>query len=288
MIALVNDMLFASIAAPGPGTTVTPVEIGGVPAFEVDPHTLAGGRDGRVCLYLHGGGLTMGGGRTCGAMAVAFSEGAQLHTIALDYRTPPHFPYPAALDDSVAAYRALLTTRRAEDIIVGGTSAGGNLAPALALRARDEGLPLPAAVVLLSPEVDLAESGDGFETLMGVDPVLKARLTKANALYAAGHDLSDPYLSPLFGDFAEGFPPTFLQCGTRDLFLSNTVRFHRALRKHDIPLSSTSSRRCRTAASARCSKAAWGARPKTRTSMKRSGGLSAPRLDDVTEGGNGS
>ncbi len=235
MIGVVNDMLFASIAAPAPGTTVTPREVGGVAAFEVDPHAVAGGRGGRVCLFLHGGGFIIGGGRTCGAMAVAFAEGAHLHTIGLDYRMPPHFPYPAALDDCVAAYRALLQTWVPGDIVVAGVSAGGSLAPALVLRARDEGLPLPSAVVLLSPETDLTESGDSFETLMGVDPVLKGRLTESIELYAAGHDLSDPYLSPLFGDFTRGFSPTFLQCGTRDLLLSNTVRFHRALRKQDVP-----------------------------------------------------
>ncbi len=235
MIAAVNDMLFATIAAPSPGTTVTPMQLGGVETFDVTLSASLQGREGRVCLHLHGGGFTMGGGKTCGAMAAAFAEGAHLHTVGVDYRMPPHFPYPAALDDAVAAYRALLQGRRPKDVIVAGVSAGGNLAAALVLRARDEGLAPPSAVVLLSPEVDLTESGDSFETLMGVDPVLKTRLTEANALYAGGHDLSDPYLSPLFGDFSKGYPPTFLQCGTRDLFLSNTVRFHRALRKHGLP-----------------------------------------------------
>lgn len=235
MIGFVNEMLFASIAPPAAGTTVTAIDIGGLPAYEISVQPSAAGRDDRVCLYLHGGGLTMGGGKACGAMGHAFAEGAGLHTISLDYRMPPHFPYPVPLDDCVAAYQALLETRRPEDIIIAGTSAGANLAPALVLRGRDEGLPMPAAVILLSPEIDLTESGDSVETLMGIDPVLRARLADAIALYAAGHDLTDPYLSPLFGDFTSGFPTTFLQCGTRDLFLSNTVRFHRVLRKHGIP-----------------------------------------------------
>ena len=92
---------------------------------------------------------------------------------------------------------------------------------------------MPAALVLLSPEVDLTEGGDSFEALMGLDPVLKSRLSVANALYAAGRALDDPLLSPLFGDL-RGFPPTLLQSGTRDLFLSNTVRMHRALRGADV------------------------------------------------------
>jgi len=96
-------------------------------------------------------------------------------------------------------------------------------------------LPLPAALVLLSPEVDLTESGDSFQVNRTVDVVLPNPLMSANLLYANGAELTHPYLSPLFGDFTKGFPPTFLQSGTRDLFLSNTVRMHRALLKAQVP-----------------------------------------------------
>jgi epsilon-lactone hydrolase len=98
-------------------------------------------------------------------------------------------------------YRGLLDVEAPERIVVGGQSAGGNLAAALMLRARDEGLPLPAALLLLSPEADLTESGDSFATMLGLDPVLTASLADSIALYAGDHDLTDPYLSPLFGDF---------------------------------------------------------------------------------------
>jgi epsilon-lactone hydrolase len=128
----------------------------------------------------------------------------------------------------------LLQQRSPQEIVVGGGSAGANLAAALLLRARDEGLPLPAAAVLLTPEVDLTESGDSFSTNLGIDSVLTRSLMPANLLYAAGTDLAHPYLSALFGDFTKGFPPTLLASGTRDLFLSNTVRMHRALRAADI------------------------------------------------------
>jgi acetyl esterase/lipase len=101
------------------------------------------------------------------------------------------------------------------------------------LKARDLGLPMPAACVLHSPEADLTEAGDSFETNNGIDGVL-TRLTNSIALYANGHDLRDPYLSPLYGDFSKGFPPTILTSGTRDLFLSNTVLMHRALRRAKI------------------------------------------------------
>jgi epsilon-lactone hydrolase len=122
--------------------------------------------------------------------------------------------------------------RSPDNVFVAGASAGGNLAAALLLRAKDEGLPMPAALVLLSPEVDLTESGDSFHTNLGIDHVL-APLMHVNLLYAGGHDLADPYLSPLFGDVT-GFPPTFIQTGTRDLFLSNSARMHRKLRASGV------------------------------------------------------
>lgn len=148
----------------------------------------------------------------------------------VDYRMPPEHPYPAGLDDCLTVYRYVLERHASNAIVIGGRSAGGNLAVAMVLRARDEGLPLPAGLVLLSPQVDLTESGDSFEANQMVDVVLPGRLTANNQLYANGADLAHPFLSPLFGDLA-GFPPTFLQTGTRDLFLSNTVRMHRALRR---------------------------------------------------------
>lgn len=147
---------------------------------------------------------------------------------------PPDHPYPAAIDDLVAAYRELLTRYAPGKVVVAGISAGAGLAAAGILKLRDLGLPLPAGAILLTPEADLTESGDSFETNRGLDVVLRERLTPSVLLYAAGHDLRDPYLSPLFGDFSRGFPPTLLVSGTRDLFLSNTVRLHRALRKAGV------------------------------------------------------
>jgi acetyl esterase/lipase len=135
----------------------------------------------------------------------------------------------------MATYRHVLAHHAPDKIIIGGRSAGGNLGAAMVLRARDEGLPLPAALVLLSPELDLTESGDSFEVNRHIDVVLPNPLMPINLLYANGADLRHPHLSPLFGEFAPGFPPTFLQSGTRDLFLSNAVRMHRALRRAQIP-----------------------------------------------------
>lgn len=189
------------------------------------------------CAYidLHGGALVVGGGAACRAGAQMHADRLGVRCYGVDYRMPPEHPYPAALDDCIAAYAFVLARHAPENIVIGGRSAGGNLAAAMVLRARDEGLPLPAALVLLSPEADLTESGDSFETNRLVDVVLPASLMPNNLLYANGADLAHPYLSPLFGDFSAGFPPTFIQSGTRDLFLSNAVRLHRALRRAQVP-----------------------------------------------------
>jgi monoterpene epsilon-lactone hydrolase len=235
LVAMVDASLVTMFEGRNAGIVadVDATTVAGVPVYLVTPAG-CGPDDRRVHLDIHGGGLVMGAGDACRAMAVSSAARIGARTWSVDYRMPPDHPYPAPLDDCVAVYRALLDEHRAEDVIVSGASAGGNLAAATVLRARDEGLPLPAAVVLLTPEADLTESGDSFQTNLGIDNVLTGSLRQSILLYAAGHDLTDPYLSPLFGDFTRGFPPTFLQTGTRDLFLSNTVRMHRALRRAGV------------------------------------------------------
>jgi epsilon-lactone hydrolase len=212
---------------------VDELTIAGVPVYKVTPLG-ADPTDPRIYLDIHGGGFTQGRGECCRLLAMYNAQSLGKTVWSIDYRMPPEHPFPAALDDCVEVYRELLDENPPEKIAVGGGSAGGNLAAALVLRARDEGLPLPACLVMLSPAVDLNESGDSFETNMGIDSVLTASLMPAHLLYAGGHDLSDPYISPLFGDFTKGFPPTFISSGTRDLLLSNAVRMHRALRKAGV------------------------------------------------------
>ena len=188
-----------------------------------------------VYVDLHGGGLVFGGGDVCRIGAQMQADQLGVRCWGIDYRMPPEYPYPAGLDDCLTVYRRLLRDYPSSHIVIGGRSAGANLAAAMVLRARDEGLPLPAALVLLSPELDLTESGDSFALNQLVDVLLPKPLMTNNLLYAAGADLNDPYLSPLFGDFGKGFVPTFIQSGTRDLFLSNAVRMHRALRRAQVP-----------------------------------------------------
>jgi epsilon-lactone hydrolase len=209
--------------------TVENLEINGVSVYAARPREVA---DERVFLWMHPGGLLVGGGEACRATTARTAMSMGMATWGLDYRLPPLHPYPAALDDAVTAYRRLVRDHDPARVVVGGDSAGGNIAAALLLRARDAGLPMPAALVLNTPQVDLTEAGDTFRTLAGVDNVLRGP-RPTNELYAAGADPRDPYLSPVLGDLS-GFPPTFLRSGTRDLFLSNTVRMHRALRKAGV------------------------------------------------------
>ncbi len=207
-------------------------DMGGVPVYVIRANDMGAYEDAPIFIDVHGGALVMGGGELAGLMGAARALATGMITWAPDYRMPPLHPFPAALDDVMTVYREALEVRDPSDIVVAGQSAGGNLAAALLLRAKDEGLPMPNSLVLLSPEVDLTESGDSFRTLAAASNTLGS-LLDFNRLYAGGADLADPYLSPLFGDVSD-FPPTFIQAGTRDLFLSNAVRLHRKLREADV------------------------------------------------------
>ena len=163
---------FAASAADLPAS-VEATRIADVDVFVITPEGADAGDDAPDALDIHGGALIAGGGEACRLMAISAARRAGLHTWAVDYRMPPDHPYPTPLDDCVAVYRALLEIKPAAKIVVDGGSAGGNLAAAMMLRARAEGLPMPAALMLFTPEVDLTESGDTFDTNEGIDYVLR-------------------------------------------------------------------------------------------------------------------
>jgi monoterpene epsilon-lactone hydrolase len=215
-------------------TEIVVHELSASKVFELTPKSLNPATEDAAILYVHGGAFVLGAGEASAYMAMPLTGLSGLRSFSVDYRMPPDHPFPAGLNDVVEAYQWLLKRYAAERIVVVGPSAGGGLAAAFLLKARDLGLPTPCACVLATPEVDLTESGDTFETNALIDVVLKGRLRESIALYADGHDLKDPYLSPIFGDFTKGFPPTILLSGTRDLFLSNTVILHRALLRAGI------------------------------------------------------
>ena len=203
-------------------------DLGPCPLYVVTPGNVAVD-DRRVFFDIHGGAWVLGGGDLCKRTTIASANAVGARVWSVDYRMPPDHPFPTPLDDCLTAYRVLLDERHPSEIIVGGTSAGGNLAAALILRARDEGLPLPAAVVFNTGAFDLTGSGDSWQTNDGLDSVLSGPVEPCTELYAGGHDRREPYISPLFGDLT-GFPPAILLTGTRDRLLSDNVRMHRALR----------------------------------------------------------
>ena len=217
-----------------PGLTVETRTIGGVIVYVVTPVKAPPERC-KPHLSIHGGGWTSLSGKMARLLAQVQAQQYGGTVYGVDYRTPPDHPFPAPLDDCLTVYRELVKTHPPGDILVAGGSAGANLAAALMLKARDVGLPPPKALILENLFADATCSGDTLETNQYVDTLLKVWSKDANvAVYAHGADLDDPYLSPLKGDLSRGFPPTYLRSGTRDLFLSDTVRFHAALRKAGV------------------------------------------------------
>ena len=151
-------------------------KIGGVSTYELVPRSIPERNRNRVLLFLHGGAYVFGGGSLAGTGAIPIASAGCYRTFSPDYRMPPDHPFPTALDDAVAVYRALLENYAPSRIGFVGLSAGGGLAAATILKARDIGLPLPAAAVLLTPEADLTEAGDTFATNEDLDIVLKKPL----------------------------------------------------------------------------------------------------------------
>jgi epsilon-lactone hydrolase len=211
------------------------VEIAGVPAFDVVPDDARPG-DRRRLMHIHGGCYVLNPGEAGLAEAILMAGFGKYSVLSVDYRMPPAAYFPAAHDDVAAVWTRLASQGDPKAMGVFGTSAGGALTLALAQRARRENLPLPAALAIGTPMADTTKTGDTFYTNEGLDNVLLSRdgfCDAATRLYANGHDLADPRLSPIYGAF-EGLPPTILTSGTRDLLLSNTVRVHRKLRQAGV------------------------------------------------------
>ncbi len=207
-------------------------DLEGVPSFIITPEQIATNNEHRVLLHLHGGGYVLNPGEAGTDEAIMMAGYGKIKVISIDYRMPPNHPFPAAMDDALTAYQALLKMYPAKNIGVFGTSTGGGMTLALMLKIKENNLPMPAAMVVGTPWTDLTKTGDSYFTHEGIDNVLvsyEGWLGDAAKLYANGHDLKDPLLSPIYGDVT-GFPPTLLVTGTRDLFLSNTIRMHLKLR----------------------------------------------------------
>ena len=212
-------------------------KIDGVAVYRVVP---AGGAKpahaDHIFLYIHGGAYVLGGGDGAVSEAVTISAFAGIPAVAVDYRMPPDHPFPAAIDDVVAVYRQLLEDHEPGQIAIGGTSAGGGLSLASIHRFKALELPVPGALYLGTPWADLTDTSDSLHTNEGIDRILvtyDGMLAGAARLYANGTELTDPLISPVYGDFS-GFPATYLVTGTRDMLLSDTARVHRKLRQAGV------------------------------------------------------
>jgi epsilon-lactone hydrolase len=218
---------------------VEPTMIAGVRAFIVTPETIPPENKDRLLIHVHGGCYLLGPGEAATPEAILMAGFGHFKVISVDYRMPPDAYFPAALDDAMAVWKAATAMADPKKMAIFGSSAGGALTLEMILRAKQEGLPLPAAIAPGTPMADTTKVGDTFNTNAMVDNVLVSPdgiCDAATKFYAHGHDLADPLLSPVYGDM-HGFPPAILSSGTRDLLLSNTVRVHRKLREAGVEAS---------------------------------------------------
>ena len=207
-------------------------EIEGVKVQSVTPAKVDPSHEDHLFVNVHGGAYILNQGDAGLPEAMLIASRANMQVLSIDYRMPPEHPFPAGLDDVVVVYQHLLGQRSAKSIALGGTSAGGGCILAAIHRLIQMSLDLPAALYAGTPWTDLTKTGDSYFINEGIDRLLityDGLLEAAARMYAGNHDMKDPLISPIYGEF-EGFPPTFLITGTRDLFLSNTVRTHIKLR----------------------------------------------------------
>ena len=203
------------------GLAVTSTTLGGVRCDWLTPR---GARTDRAILYFHGGGYVGGSARSMRALAAWVAASAGTRVCAVEYRLAPEHPFPAALDDAMAVYGAVLAAGvPAAKLGLLGDSAGGGLAVAAMLAARDRGLPCPAAAALISPWLDLPATGGSRDANAASDDVLALRHGAALvAAYAGTHDPAHPYLSPLRGDL-RGLPPMLVQVSTSEILLDDAL-----------------------------------------------------------------
>jgi len=177
---------------------------------------------GKVILYLHGGAYEYCSAKTHGPLAARIGDAAGLKVLLPEYRLAPEHPFPAAIEDAIKVYHWLLGQGYdSSDIIFAGDSAGGGLSVVTALVLREQNEPLPAAIICLSPWVDLTSSGVSYSKNKVVDPYLKVdEVREAARMYAGKERLDHPLISPIFADLT-GLPPLFIQVGDQELLLSD-------------------------------------------------------------------
>ena len=209
------------------GAELRSLELGGVAVSDIRP--ARGAIAGKALLYVHGGGFVGGSASDALDSTLPLAEETGLRILSIDYTTAPDADHARIGEQVLAVLSALYQQGHTpKDLAIYGDSAGATIAAAAMLRARARGLALPAALVLWSPWADLTCSGDTYRTLIDAEPFYtEIFLATAARCYAGNSELSDPLVSVLHADYASGFLPTLIQCGTRELLLSDAVRLHR-------------------------------------------------------------
>ncbi len=209
--------------------------INGVKTYSVIPDTILERNKDKVLLHFHAGAYILAEGEQGIAEAIVMAHFSKTRIISVDYRMPPSYPFPAAVDDAVIVYKEILKKYKPVNIGIFGSSCGGGLTAALIVKTHELNLPGPGAAALLSPWIDLTKTGDTWFTNDGIDNLINydGWLKAAAKLYAGNYDLKNPLISPLYGDL-KFFPPTTIIAGTRDVILSDAVRTHRKLRHYGI------------------------------------------------------
>ena len=223
---------FASAQPLPADVTVTAAVLGGVPTAEI---TVDGIEPRRIVLYFHGGVYVIGDAFQAADLASQVGRRTRAKVISVDYRLAPEHPYPAAVDDALAAYEALLRGGTApSDIAFAGESAGGGLAIATLVNARDHALPLPAAAYVMSPYVDLTLAGATMETKREVDALMSREALQARVTdYTAGQDAASGLISPIFADLS-GLPPLIIQAGSHEVLLDDALGLAREAATADV------------------------------------------------------
>jgi acetyl esterase/lipase len=228
--AAMNDMTAAM--TPPDGVRYEPTTIGGVPAeWALTSAAPSASGTGPVMLYFHGGAYCIGSVATHRGLVGRLALATGMRVLSLDYALAPEHPFPAAIDDAVAAYRALLAQGiDPKRIVLAGDSAGGGLTLATLLALRDAGAPLPAAGVCISPWLDMTGSGDSWRTRAAEDPMIGEHgLDRFSRLYLASADPRNPLASPVFAD-PKGLPPVLIHVGTAEVLLDDSTMFAKRAR----------------------------------------------------------
>jgi monoterpene epsilon-lactone hydrolase len=206
-----------------PGIRTRTATLGDRPAVLVEP---AGAPKAGTILYFHGGSYVVGSPETAMSLTGNLVTRTGSRAFSLDYRLAPEHPFPAAIEDGVSAYRALLDSGEDPSAIAfAGDSAGGGLTVTTCLAARDAGLPMPAAIVAFSPGLDMTRTGESMDTKAGVDPFFtREGLGHTGTMYLAGQDPRQPLLSPATLADLTGLPPMLLQAGANEILLDDSTR----------------------------------------------------------------